>query len=250
MTLDDFARLVPDLSGMGHIERIKHFGWFVLVVEKQDRFAAADITRCYDLLHIVKPGNVHALLRKLEAKKPPELLRDTRGYRLEARVKEPLDSKYGAQPTTVAVDAMLLALPGRVSDEAERLFLSEALTCFRNKAFRAAIVMTWNLAFDHLLNWIVCNHLAAFNAAIVRRYPKRTGVVMGKKEDFNEEFKESEVIEVCSTAGVVLDNTKKILNEKLTKRNMAAHPSVVEITQFQAQDVISDLVNNVILKMV
>lgn len=71
---------------------------------------------------------------------------------------------------------------------------------------------------------------------------------MTTKDDF-EEFKESEVIEVCGKAGIINDNTKKILNDKLTRRNMAAHPSLVEITQYQADDVITDLVNNVILKM-
>ena len=38
--------------------------------------------------------------------------------------------------------------------------------------------------------------------------------------------------------------------QTLTKRNMAAHPSVVAITVYQAQDAISDLVNNVILKLI
>jgi hypothetical protein len=42
----------------------------------------------------------------------------------------------------------------KISDEAERLFLTEAISCLRAKAFRATIVMTWNLAYDHLLNWI------------------------------------------------------------------------------------------------
>ena len=45
---------------------------------------------------------------------------------------------------------------------------------------------------------------------------------------------------------VILQRT---LSEKLGKRNMAAHPSLVVITQYQAEDVISDLVNNVILKL-
>src|SRR5262249_7956323 len=150
--------------------------------------------------------------------KPPDLLKDSRGFRLEGRSREALDAKYAQRPATLAVAAMLQALPGKVSDQAERLFLSEALICLRNKAYRATVVMTWNLAFDHLLNWIQANHLPAFNAAISRRYPKK-GVVIGKKDDF-EEFKESEVIEVCGTAGIINDNTKRILNEKLTKRNM------------------------------
>jgi hypothetical protein len=248
MMIEDFAQLVPGLSEMSHVERIRHFAWFVLTQEKRDRFGAADITRCYDKLHIVKPGNVHSQLQKMAEKRPPELLKDAKGYRLESRAKEKLDGRYAQRPATVAVDAMLQALPGKVSDEAERLFLSEALTCFRNKAFRASIVMTWNLTYDHLLNWLIANHLAAFNAAISRKYTRRARAMIVKKDDF-EEFKEFEVIEVCDTAGVINGNTKKILNDKLNRRNMAAHPSLVEITQYQSEDVISDLVNNVILKL-
>ena len=47
----------------------------------------------------------------------------------------------------------------------------------------------------------------------------------------------------------ITGNTKKILTDKLARRNLAAHPSLVEITQYQAEDAISDLVNNVILKL-
>ena len=64
-----------------------------------------------------------------------------------------------------------------------------------------------------------------------------------------QEFKEFEVIEVCANAGFVNDNIKKILNEKLSRRNLAAHPSLVEIIQYQAEDMISDVINNVILKL-
>ncbi len=185
----------------------------------------------------------------MAGKKPPDLLKDTRGFRLEGRIKEQLDTKYGTRPETAAVASALQNLPGTISDEAERLFLTEALNCFRVKAFRATIVMTGNVTYDHLLNWIVAKHLSTFNAAIVRKYPKRVGVAMTKKEDFGDEFKESEVIEVCGNAGLLTGNIKKILNEKLNRRNMAAHPSLVEIGQHQAEDVITDLVNNVILKL-
>ena len=91
------------------------------------------------------------------------------GLRRNSRAATMPETCFGLRTPTIAVDAMLQNLPGRISDEAERLFLSEAIVCFRNKAFRATIVMTWNLAYDHLLTWIVGNHLAAFNAAIPRK---------------------------------------------------------------------------------
>ena len=249
MTIDEFAQLAPGLSGAFHVEKIKHFAWYVLTQENQERFDLTDIRRCYGALHFALPTNLSNQLQQLADKKPPELLRDSGGYRLEGRVKQQLDSKYGQRPTTIAVHEMLQSLPGKVSDEAERVYLTEALTCYRHKAFRAAIVMTWNLAYDHLLNWIMATQLPAFNAAISRRFQKKAAVTVTNKEDFGDEFKEWEVIEICGTAAIISDSVKKILSEKLTKRNMAAHPSLVTILQYQTDDVVSDLVNNVILKL-
>jgi hypothetical protein len=249
MTLEEFAQLVPGLSGMSHVDKIKHFGWFLQTHEDRARFTTSDVRRCYEQLSWAPAANVSQQLQQMTDKKPPDLLKNPQGFCLEGRVKEQLDGKYALRRPTIAVDAMLQSLPGKISDEAERLFLSEAIVCFRNKAFRATIVMTWNLAYDHLLTWIVANHLPPFNAAIPRKYPRRAAVTMAKKEDFGDEFKEHEVIEVCGVAGIITGNVKKILNEKLTKRNMAAHPSLVEITQYQAEEVISDLVNNVVLKL-
>jgi hypothetical protein len=91
--------------------------------------------------------------------------------------------------------------------------------------------------------------LSCFNASIAVRYPKRKGVSVSRVEHF-EEFKESEIIEVCNTAGLFSKNIVKILTEKLTRRNIAAHPSLVNITQQQADDVITDLVTNVVFKLI
>src|SRR3954471_5183148 len=99
------------------------------------------------------------------------------------------------------------SLPGKISDEAERLFLTEALNCFRAKAFRATIVMTWNLAYDHLLNWILRHHLAAFNPGIAGRNPKKASLRITKWDNF-EELKESEVLDICGTTGIINGDVK------------------------------------------
>ncbi len=110
--------------------------------------------------------------------------------------------------------------------------------------------MNWNLAFHHLLNWLVADptRLAAFNAAIGKRNSKKANLVMGAYDDF-EDLKEREVIDICNTAGVITGNLHKILVAKLDIRNMAAHPSSVVITQPQADDVVTSLVHNVVLAL-
>jgi hypothetical protein len=72
---------------------------------------------------------------------------------------------------------------------------------------------------------------------------------MTKYDDFADEFTEREIVEVCNTAGICNANIIKILREKLDKRNMAAHPSNVIVIQPQADDVVTDLVNNVVLAL-
>ncbi len=179
------------------------------------------------------------------------MLEDSAGCYLEHGTREALDNKYGQHETTIAVSRMLRDLPGKISDEAEKLFLSEAVTCYKNRAFRAAIIMAWNLTYDHLLHWILKDpgRLAAFSTHVAGRIgPRRAaGLNITRREDF-EELKESETIDICSSAGLFTSaNTKKILEIQLTKRNMAAHPSLVLIEGPQADDTISSLVNNVVL---
>jgi hypothetical protein len=67
-------------------------------------------------------------------------------------------------------------------------------------------------------------------------------------DDF-ELIAESKVVEVCSSAGIISDSVNKVMKEKLTRRNLAAHPSGIAVSQSTAEDCITDLVNNVVLKL-
>lgn len=250
MQLKDTVQGISRLADWSHAEKIKLFAWHLHTYRNRDRFNQENIRACYDELHLEKPSSVSPYLSQLQKRNPKEVLQDSRGYYLEKRIRDGFDAKYGQRQATVQVHKLLTELSGKISSEAERLFLNEAIICFRNRAFRAAIVMVWNLTYDHLEQWILSKHLAAFNTRIPIRFPKKAGACIVKKDDFGDAFKESEVIEVCSSAGIITGNLKKILDEKLTRRNLAAHPSLIEITEVQAEDFIIDLVNNVVLKLV
>jgi hypothetical protein len=53
----------------------------------------------------------------------------------------------------------------------------------------------------------------------------------------------------CNSASLFNSNIFKILKDKLDRRNIAAHPSSVVVVQSQADDVVTDLVNNVVLAL-
>ena len=189
-------------------------------------------------------------LPRLAKKKPPQLVKKGSGYRLSGAQRRSLDQRLGGDPAVVAISQILSELPTKVPDTAERVFLTEALNCYRVKAYRAAIIMTWNLAYDHLVRWILADagRVQALNSGIAGKYPKKN-LVVAKVEDLDD-LKESELIEAARTGKLLDKNTYQILKDKLTRRNTVAHPSSVTVTQHQADDAVSDLVNNVILTLV
>ncbi|MGB2714438.1 MAG: hypothetical protein WBC51_09690 [Vicinamibacterales bacterium] len=220
--------------------------WHVHVHQGRDRFSVADLKECYDTLHAVQPSNISQLLAALANKSTREVLRDGRGYYLERKLREKLDARYGNRAATIVVHELLRQLPAKLSDAAERDFLDEAIRCFRTQAFRAAIVMSWNLAYDHLCVHIIKNRLSDFNTALPKRVGKATPITT---QDELTELKESQVLDVCRTAHITSGNVGKVLAEKLTKRNLAAHPSGISFNQLQAEEYITDLVNNAVLKI-
>jgi len=108
--------------------------------------------------------------------------------------------------------------------------------------------MVWNLAYDHLVRWVFAdpNRLQSLNAGIASKYPKKILVVV-KLEDLDA-LKESEFIEAARVGKILDKNSFQILEEKLRRRNMAAHPSRVVISQHSADDMITDLVTNIVLR--
>lgn len=248
----ELGDLIIHVSGFDKLpprEKIRLFAWFLHTHRATESFDLDAIRNCYKQLHLV-PDQISTYVTNMVNAKPPDLIKERGSYKLTRAVRSTLDASYGLHQTTVAVSKLLSDLPNTVPDVAERTFLSEALKCYRVEAYRACIVMAWNLAFDHLLRWILKDptRLAAFNVTIPKRFPKKATLSIVTQDDF-EELKESETIEVCNTANLMSVNIVKILREKLIRRNMAAHPSGVVIVQSQADDVVTDLVNNVVLAL-
>ncbi len=247
MELADLAAQVDGFDNLPPREKIRLFAWHLHTNGGKDVFDNAMIRSCYDQLHLAVP-NVAMYLPRLAEAKPPDLVKVKGGYKLERSVRAALDAKYGVHYSVVQVSKLLADLPGKVPDLAEKNFLVEAMKCYRVEAYRACVVMTWNLAYSHLLHWILAEsrRLNDFNSAIPRRFPKKPPMAIAKYDEF-EELKKSEVIEVCNSAALVNGNIIRILKEKLGKRNTAAHPASVIVVQSQADDVVTDLVNNVVL---
>lgn len=246
--LHDFAGSVASFYDKTAVEQLLIIAWFLEVRRQHPYFDAAYMRQCFKQAGLDAP-DLSVYLPRLAAKKPPQLRKERDGYCLASNMRREFDRKYGGEPTTIAISRLLENLPNKFPDIAEQAYLAEALSCYRVKAYRAAIIMAWNLAYNHLVRWVVedAKRLAAFNSGLSTRYPK-TKIILAKEEDCAE-LKEAEFVEVCRTVGLINKNTAQILRDKLARRNSVAHPSRIVVSQHQADDAISDLVNNVIIPL-
>jgi hypothetical protein len=86
------------------------------------------------------------------------------------------------EPEKREVSSKLIELKCKLADPEQMIFLDEAITCLRAGAYRAAVVMGWNLAYDHVRRWVFKNHLPAFNAELTSRR-NRHGAALRRGED-------------------------------------------------------------------
>jgi hypothetical protein len=247
----ELADLVTQIEGFDQAaprDKIQLFAWFLHTHRNKEVFISADIRACFSSLHLADPNVPKYLARMLEY---GEIIKVRDGFKLERTVRIALDGKLGMHQTVIQVSKLLADLPGKVPDIAEKNFLAEAIKCYRVEAYRACVIMTWNLAYSHLVHWILrdVGRLTQFNSSIAVRYPKKSAMRITNYDDLQEHLKESEVIEICNTASLLNGNIIRILKEKLGRRNAAAHPSSVVIVQSQADDVVTDLVNNLVLSL-
>jgi hypothetical protein len=167
-------------------------------------------------------------------------------------VTEKLDAAYGQSAVTAKVKDLLTDLVEKLPDLAERAYYKEALICYTHGSSRAAVIMTWNIAFSHLCDHVIAKRLTDFNAQWQTTFPgmhKSKPKTIVSMDDFNDKLKEADVLTICRDAGIITKNIYNIMHAALGKRNAAAHPSTVVIGQTQADAHIEDLIVNVVLKI-
>ena len=243
--LDTHARGVLGFAELNTAEQIRYFCWFLHDVAGRSHFEQSDLSGCFTELALRKPSSMGAYVSKMTRR--AELLRDRDGYRLERNTLDALRTRFGMRSATIQVHRLLADLPAKLTNIDEREFLDETLRCFQHGAYRAAIVMAWNLAFAHLCEHVLTARLADFNSRLPLVYPKEKLQQMQRRDDFSE-LKESQVLSVCRSASITTPSLGRLLDGKLALRNAAAHPSGVKINQVTAEAAIIELVENVILK--
>jgi hypothetical protein len=243
MDLSEFTDQIENFNELAITEKISIIGYFLHAHRNCERFKAAEINVCFDALHIKRPANAGSQMTAMAQN--ARLLGNTSGFRLSNKTRARVVAMLPSTAPPKQMLSQLKNLEESLNDPQQQTFLHEANVCFINGAYRAAIVMAWNLAYHHVCKIIFDHHLDIYNIRLPLQYKNEKPIA--KFTDF-EDTKESTVIAVAKGAGIISNTTAKILKAKLDIRNMACHPSSTTILPITAEEVISDLANNILLK--
>lgn len=241
--LRDAVEGIDGFDKIPHADKLRLFAWALHAQGKQS-VKAADFAACYDVLHLQQPASLHRSVQALHEQ--GDLLKAGGGFKLAKAVRDRHDAKHGARPISVQVHQALASLLGKVIDPAQKEYLDEAIRCFRGESWRAAAIMAWNLAFDHLCHVILAGKQTEFADAYAKQFHPRKAIAFQQRSDF-QEVKETNVIEVARTVGVTDKTQHGVLERNLDVRNSIAHPSAFAFKQPQSENFILEVVQTVVL---
>lgn len=244
--IDLFASRFEDFGKWTAAQQTDYLAYYFLTRPDAVSVTAGDIDAAFALLDLRVPTRTSVYLSEEGKKKNGKYIKHSKGYRLERTAFEDIRNIVDSEPKRIHVSNQLAELVLKVKDTQERSFLEEAILCFRVGATRASIVMAWALTMDHIQKYVFGYKLSEFNTALAGHSDKKLKPVV-TYDDFSE-LKETRVIELMRSAGIISNDVRKILDEKLGIRNSAGHPSGIVITPHKATEFILDLVQNVLVK--
>jgi hypothetical protein len=170
-----------------------------------------------------------------------------------------------SEKNTIILDSSAIAeslrkLPERMPflTEAQTHLRNEVIRCLECSAYRAAIVMAWNFAFDYVRHWVFSNHLAPFNNSLTTRYTiQRGGQTLPRYDAISQypDFWEARpapgertVLDTCQDANILPGKAYDSLVECLRRRNDYAHPNFktpdVDLTKGYIAELISVIMSD------
>lgn len=150
---------------------------------------------------------------------------------------------------TGGVLGMLRDLPSTMQlTGAQQRLCDETVSCIERAAFRAAIVMGWNLAYDYIRQWVFDSHLAEFNGSLTAEYVRRDGrpvyeEIVAYEDFFGGSPSERVMIDTCFSATLFGERVRDNLRFFLRRRNDYAHPTFRSPTPEQTNAYVKDLLD-------
>lgn len=161
---------------------------------------------------------------------------------------EPLAGPLLTTAAPKAATSLRSHLPG-IGDSDARSFVEQAIGCYENKFYRAAVVLSWVGAVAVLYDYVVVNTLARFNAeAQLRAAARKQTWKDAKTRDDLALMGEHDFLQVLEKLSVIGKSVKTELEGCLKLRNGCGHPNSLQIAEHRVASHIEVLMLNVFAK--
>lgn len=127
-------------------------------------------------------------------------------------------SRNGAYAKNAPIRELLEQIPPSMVKD----FFEEAIRCYENSCYRAAVILAWESALGVMYDLVLTHHLSEFNSEAARRNSKWKDA---KSFDDLSNMKESTFLDILSAISVIGKSTKQELQSCLTLRNGCGHPN-------------------------
>lgn len=244
--LEDYIERFDNFSKWNGKKQVDYFAYFLTTGTATENFTTKQVQECFDLLFLRPYPRVAAYLSENASSKSGRYIKSTTGYHLEKSICDEIKQEINNEPKRIQVSQQLTDLVTKIKDSQERIFLLEALNCYRVEAYRATIILIWILAIDHLQKYIFGQKLDEFNLVLAKNPDKKVQKIVNY-DDFSD-LSESKFIELMRSANIISNDIRKILDEKLGIRNSAAHASGIIFTGHKTTEFILEIINNIIQK--
>ncbi|MDP3014426.1 MAG: hypothetical protein Q8M92_09305 [Candidatus Subteraquimicrobiales bacterium] len=244
--IESFIERFDDFSKWNGKKQVDYLAYFLMTEMAVDSFTAKQIHECFDLLSLKHYTRLAVYLSENAISRNGRYIKSKTGYCLERSVYNSIKQEVNNEPKKVQVSQDLANLAVKIKNPQEKVFLQEAINCYKVESYRATIIMGWILAVDHLQKYIFDKKLTDFNNELAKNPDKRIKKIINY-DDFSD-LHEVKFIELSRAANIITNDVRKILDEKLGIRNSAAHPSGIIFTGHKTTEFALDIINNILLK--
>jgi hypothetical protein len=245
VTADEFIASVAGFDKLGPSVQTDLLALYLLEHSGASSVGPATIESLRTALRMADHGRLSAYLSESTKKrggKPARYVKVRGGYVLERAYAAEIKRNYLGRPAAKHLATSLRGTLSAISDAAVRSYLEEAVAAFEHGHMRAALILTWCVAYGILRDWLFRNHLAALNG-VFGRWKKP--FYIAKLDDF-QELTEAVVVDNARTAGIVSKEQHKTLRQLLDQRNSYAHPTTKPITPSIVEAYIDTVIREVL----
>lgn len=143
-------------------------------------------------------------------------------------------SKHEASPSRVVhLEQLTRRLSGTPVDVQD--YFKEAILCLEQKAYRAAVVMSWAGHFHVYTESLFTKH----ENQIKQNRPKWN---FSDVDELKEKYPEAQIIEVAKVVKFTTRAQHRILDGQLATRNQCAHPTLFRLSRNPAIGYVDDMI--------